>query len=105
MRTGETASLKFIFKFLSSTSEAISIKYFELKLIFKLSALNLALIFSLPSPEFALLTESWTFSLFIKSFTPSFLSIETLATLSIELIKSLDETMSVFSLFVGTTFL
>ena len=58
INTGETESFKFIFKFLSSTSEAISIKYFELKLIFKFSELNSALIFSLPSPELALFTES-----------------------------------------------
>ena len=41
-----------------SISEAISIKYFELKLIFKVSELNAALIFSFPSPELALFTES-----------------------------------------------
>ena len=51
--------------------------------------LKLAFITSLPSPEFALFTESWIFSLLIASFTPSFLSKETLVTLSIELIKSL----------------
>ena len=49
---------RFIFKFLSSTSEAISIKYLELKLIFKFSELKSAFIFSLPSPELALFTES-----------------------------------------------
>ena len=58
IKTGETASFKFIIKFLSSTSEAISIKYFELKLILRFSELNLALIFSFPSPELALFTES-----------------------------------------------
>ena len=42
MRTGETASLRLIFKSLFSTSEAISIKYLELKLIFKFSESNLA---------------------------------------------------------------
>ena len=58
IKTGETESLKFIFKFLSSTSEAISTKYFELKLILKFSELNFASIFSFPSPELALLTET-----------------------------------------------
>mgnify|MGYP001435192546 CR=1 FL=1 len=41
INTGETESFKFIFKFLSSISEAISIKYFELKLIFKFSDVEL----------------------------------------------------------------
>ena len=35
-----------------------SIKYLELKLILRISELKVALIASLPSPEFALLTES-----------------------------------------------
>ena len=58
IRTGDTESLKLILRFLSSISEAMSIKYFELKLIFKLSVLNSALIFSFPSPELALFTDS-----------------------------------------------
>ena len=57
IRTGDTESFKFNFKVLSSTSEAISIRYLELKLILRFSELNLAVIFSLPSPEFALFTE------------------------------------------------
>ena len=89
--------LRLIFKFLSSTSEAISIKYFELKLIFKFSELKLALIFSFPSPELALFTERCTLSLFISNLTPSFLSSETLATLSIEFIKSFEDTTRVLS--------
>ena len=105
IRTGETESFKFILKFLSSTSDAISIKYFELKLIFKFSEVNSAFIFSFPSPELALLTDSWTWSLFTTNLTPSFLSSETLATLSIELIKSFEDTINVLSLDVGTTFL
>ena len=56
IKTGEVESFKLSFKFLLSTSDAISSKYFELKLIVKLSELNSAFIFSLPSPEFALLT-------------------------------------------------
>ena len=47
-----------------------------------LSELNSALIFSLPSPELALFTDSCTLSLLIANFKPSFLSKETLATLS-----------------------
>ena len=39
----------------------------ELIKIEKFSELNLALIFSFPSPEFALLTESWILSLFCKN--------------------------------------
>ena len=105
INTGEVESFKFIFKFVSSTSEAISIRYFALKLILSVSELKLALIFSFPSPEFALLTESWTFSLFITNFTPSFLSNETLVTLSVELINSFELTLRVFSLSTGTTFL
>ena len=54
MRTGETESFKFILRFLSSTSDAISIKYLELKLIFRFSELKLALIFSFPSPDLEL---------------------------------------------------
>ena len=50
----------------------------------RFSELKFALIFSFPSPELALLTESWTLSLLINNFTPSFLSKDTLATLSIE---------------------
>ena len=90
---------------MSSISDAISIKYFELKLILRLSELKFALITSLPSPELALFTENRIFSLLISSLTPSFLSSDTLATLSIESIKSLEGTISDFSLFFGTTFL
>ena len=43
--------------------------------------------------------------LLIFNFNPSLLSRETLVTLSIELIKSLDETRRIFLLFIGTTFL
>ena len=39
------------------------------------------------------------------NFTPSFLSRDTLATLSIELTKSFDETIKVLLFWVGTTFL
>ena len=67
--------------------------------------LKFALIISLPSPEFALFTESWIFSLLITNFTPSFPSNETLVTLSIEFIKSLEDTIKDFSLLEGTTFL
>ena len=81
---------------MSSTSDAISIRYFELKLIFKFSELKFALIFSFPSPELALLTESWTLSLFMANFTPSLRSNETLVTLSIEFIKSLEDKISIF---------
>ena len=56
----------------------------------KLSELKLALIISLPSPELALLTESCILSLLMINFTPSFLSIETLVTLSTELIRSFE---------------
>ena len=42
IKTGEIESFKFIFKSLFSISDAISIKYFELKLIFKFSELKLA---------------------------------------------------------------
>ena len=97
-------SFNFILKFLSSISDAISIKYFELKLMLRFSELKFALITSFPSPELALFTESWIFSLFIANFTPSFLSNETLITLSIELINSLEGTVNDFSLDVGTTF-
>jgi len=58
IKTGDTESFKFILRFLSSISDAMSIKYFELKLIVSSSELKLALIVSLPSPELALLTES-----------------------------------------------
>ena len=54
IRTGEIESFKFIFNDLSSTSDAMSIRYFELKLILRFSELNSALIFSFPSPELAL---------------------------------------------------
>ena len=81
------------------------LKIFKLKLIFKFSALNSAFIFSLPSPELALLTDNWILSFVIFNFTPSFLSSETLVTLSIELINSFEETVSTFSLLDGTTFL
>ena len=98
--TGEVGSFKLSFNSLSSTSEAISIKYFELKLIFNVSELNSALIFSLPSPELALFTESCTLSLLIVSLTPSFPSSDTLATLSIEFINSFS---FIFSPRPGTT--
>ena len=102
--TGETESFKFIFNFWSSTSEAISIKYFELKLILRFSELKSALIFSFPSPEFALLTESWILSLLMTNLTPSFLSKDTEITLSIELMNSFLSTMRFFLFSFGITF-
>ena len=83
----------------------MSIKYFELKLILRLSELNSALIFSFPSPELALLTEKCILSLFIANLTPSFLSIETLVTLSIDFINSSEGTINVFLFSTGTTYL
>ena len=98
IKTGETESFKFIFRLLSSTSDTISIKYLELKLILRLSELKFALIISFPSPELTLLTESWMFSFLMVNFTPSFLSKETLATLSMEFIKSFEGTIKHFEL-------
>ena len=50
-----------------------------------------------------LLTENFILLLFIISFTPSFLSTDTVVTVSIESIKSFDETIKVLSFSVGTT--
>ena len=72
------------------------LKEFELKLILRLSELKFALITSLPSPELALFTENCIFSLLIINLTPSFLSIETLVTLSIDFINSSEGTINVF---------
>ena len=105
MSTGEVESFNFILKFLSSTSEAISIKYLELKLITNSSASQVALSVSLPSPEFVLITDNFILSLLISNFTPSFLSSETVATLSIDSIKSLVSTFKFLLLSIGTTFL
>ena len=52
--------------------------------MFKFSELNSALIFSFPSPEFALFTDNCTLSLLIINFTPSFLSKDTLASVSLD---------------------
>ena len=58
---------------------------------------------SLPSPELVLFTESLTFPLLITNFTPSFLSIDTVVTLSIESINSLDKTFKDLSLLERAT--
>ena len=58
MRTGDTASLRFIIKFSSPISEAISKRYLALKLIVKLSELNSAFKVSFPSPEDELATNN-----------------------------------------------
>ena len=104
MRTGDTASFKFIINLLSTISEAMSNKYLALKLIVKLSELYFAGIVSLPSPEDELFTKSCIFSFSRVTFTPSFLSIETVITLSIQLIKSSTLTSKILLLLLGTTF-
>ena len=76
--------------FLSSISEAISIRYFELNPIAISSPSYFAATTSLPSPELVLLTDNLNLSLLSSNFTPSFLSKDTDATLSTEFIKSLD---------------
>ena len=103
-RTGEVEFLSLNVKFLSSISDAISIKYFELNPIVKSSPSYLASTTSFPSPELVLFTDNLSLSLLNSSLTPSFLSIETDATLSTELIKSAEETISVFVFSLGTTF-
>ena len=90
---------------MSSTSEAISVKYFELKLTIISSPVKLDLMTSLPSPEFVLLTENFILSLAIFNLTPSLRSKETVITLSIACTKSTEDTVNILSLSVGTTFL
>ena len=81
-KTGDTGSFKLSFKFLSSTSEAISVKYFELKLTIISSPVKFDLITSLPSPELVLFTENLILSFPKFNFTPSFRSNDTVITLS-----------------------
>ena len=87
-KTGEVESLRLKVIFLSSISVAISIRYFELNPIVISSPSYFAATTSLPSPEFVLLTDNFNLSRLSSSLTPSFLSIETDATLSTELTKS-----------------
>ena len=104
-KTGETGSFRLIFKFLSSTSETISTKYFELKLTVISSAVKFDLTTSFPSPEFVLLTENFILSLANTNLTPSLRSSETVITLSIAWTKSVELTVNILSLSTGTTFL
>ena len=91
-------------KVLSSISDAISIKYFELKPIAISSPSYFAATTSFPSPELVLFTDNFNLSRLISNFTPSFLSIETEATLSTELIKSEEATVMFYVFSLGTTF-
>ena len=87
IKTGDPGSFKYIKILLFSICEAISIRYRLLKLIVKSLELNLAAIFSTPSPLLGLLTDNLTESFVINILTPSLRSVETVVTLSIEFLK------------------
>ena len=76
-----------------------------MKLIVKLSELNLPSILSTPSPLLRLLTDNCIASLEIEIFKPSFRSAETVVTLSIEFLNSFNFISKILLLSLGITLL